>query len=212
MTSHKATMIYVVDDDRDVRRSLSFLLGASDMPSHPFGSGEDFLDALDDLAPGCILLDLRMPQMDGFQVMSELARRGIDWPVVVMTGHGDIPVAVRAMKLGAVDFIEKPFSEDEMVAAFSHAAALLRDREAAARDRREAARRIAQLSARETEVLRGLLAGESNKQLAGRLGLSLRTVEMHRGNMMERLGASTLAAALRLGLTAGVTPADEAAQ
>ena len=99
--------VYVVDDDRDIRRSLSFMLGASEIRSYPFGSGADFLDALPDLEPGCILLDLRMPQMDGFQVMDELTRRGVDWPVVVMTGHGEVPVAVRAMKLGAIDFIEK---------------------------------------------------------------------------------------------------------
>ena len=89
----------MVDDDRDVRRSLSFMLGASDIRSHPFASGVDFIDAIPDLQPGCVLLDLRMPQIDGFQVMEELQRRGIDWPVIVMTGHGEVPVAVRAMKL-----------------------------------------------------------------------------------------------------------------
>jgi two-component system response regulator FixJ len=212
MTPQKSPTIYVVDDDRDVRRSLSFLLGASDLASHPFASGADFIDALDELQPGCVLLDLRMPQMDGFQVMRELARREIDWPVIVMTGHGDIPVAVRAMKLGAVDFIEKPFSEDVLTSAFSNAFAALEDREAAGRGRREAAKRVSQLSNRESEVLRGLLDGESNKQLAARLGLSLRTVEMHRGNMMDRLGAGTLAEALKLALDAGLAPASQTAQ
>lgn len=198
--------VYVVDDDRDVRRSLSFMLGASEIRSHPFGSGIDFLEAIPDLEPGCVLLDIRMPQMDGFEVMAELARRGIDWPVIVMTGHGEVPVAVRAMKLGAVDFIEKPFSEEALLACFGNAFALLGERETAGKRRRAARERISQLTARETEVLEGLLAGESNKQLATRLGISLRTVEMHRGNMMERLEVASLAEALTLALEAGLRP------
>lgn len=202
-----AYSVYVVDDDRDVRRSLSFMLGASDIRSHPFGSGEDFLDALPDLAPGCVLLDLRMPQMDGFHVMAELARREVDWPVIVMTGHGEVPIAVRAMKLGAIDFVEKPFSEEALLACFGNAFMLLEERRESGTRRRDARERVAQLTARETDVLRGLLAGEANKQLAARLGISLRTVEMHRGNMMERLGVASLAEALRFALEAGLEPA-----
>ncbi|HWT11119.1 MAG TPA: response regulator [Allosphingosinicella sp.] len=196
--------VYVVDDDRDVRRSLSFMLGASEIRSYPFGSGEDFLDAVADLQPGCILLDLRMPQMDGFHVMSELAKREIDWPVIVMTGHGEVPVAVRAMKLGAVDFIEKPFSEEALLNSFGNAFSLLGERETSGRRRRAARERVAQLTAREAEILQGLMAGESNKQLAARLGISLRTVEMHRGNMMDRLGVTSLAEALSMALEAGL--------
>lgn len=204
MSSH---IVYLVDDDRDVRRSLSFMLGASAIRSHPFGSGEDFLEAVPDLQPGCILLDLRMPQMDGFQVMSELAKRDIDWPVIVMTGHGEVPVAVRAMKLGAVDFIEKPFSEEALLSCFDTAFAMLKQREATGRRKREARERVTQLTTREGEILQGLLAGESNKQIAARLGISLRTVEMHRGNMMDRLAVGSLAEALALALEAGVKPA-----
>jgi two-component system response regulator FixJ len=203
--------VYVVDDDRDVRRSLSFMLGASELRSHPFGSGEDFLEALPDLQPGCILLDLRMPQVDGFQVMSELARREIDWPIIVMTGHGEVPVAVEAMKRGAIDFIEKPFSEEALLACFGTAFSLLDERESSGKRKREARDRVAQLTARESDVLKGLLAGESNKQLATRLGISLRTVEMHRGNMMERLGVASLAQALTLALDAGLEPAGDEA-
>jgi len=199
--------VYIVDDDRDVRRSLSFMLGASDIRSHPFGSGEDFLEAIPDLQPGCILLDLRMPQMDGFHVMSELARREIDWPVIVMTGHGEVPVAVRAMKQGAIDFIEKPFSEEALLGCFTRAFDLLDQRETSGRKRRAARDRVSNLTARETDVLRGLLAGESNKQLAARLGISLRTVEMHRGNMMDRLQVASLAEALTLALDAGLEAA-----
>lgn len=199
--------VYVVDDDRDVRRSLSFMLGASDIRSYPFGSGEDFLEAVPTLQPGCVLLDLRMPHMDGFDVMRELGQKDVDWPVIVMTGHGEVPVAVRAMKLGAVDFIEKPFSEEALLACFATAFALLDEREASGRRRREARERVAQLTSRERDILEGLLAGEANKQLAARLGISLRTVEMHRGNMMDRLGCASLAEALALAIEAGMQPA-----
>ena len=199
--------VYVIDDDRDVRRSLSFLLGAAEIRSHPFGSGSDFLEALPDLEPGCVLLDLRMPQIDGFAVMAELEARNVDWPVIVMTGHGEVPLAVRAMKLGAVDFIEKPFSEQALLACFEQAFALLRDRQRTGVRRREAHKRAALLTAREREVLQSLLAGQSNKEIALALGISLRTVEMHRGNMMDRLGASSLAEALTLAMEAGLKPA-----
>jgi two-component system, LuxR family, response regulator FixJ len=201
----------VIDDDRDVRRSLSFMLGAAEIRSHPFASGMDFLEALPDLEPGCVLLDLRMPQMDGFGVMAALTERDIDWPVIVMTGHGEVPVAVRAMKLGAVDFIEKPFSEQALLACFDQGMRLLSERQKSGRRRQEAHGRAATLTAREREVLRGLLAGQSNKDIAKQLGISLRTVEMHRGNMMDRLGASSLAEALTLAMEAGIKPSSNQA-
>ena len=207
----KSHYVYVVDDDRDVRRSLSFMLGAAEIRSHPYGSGSDFLEALPDLEPGCILLDLRMPQMDGFHVMAALAERNVDWPVIVMTGHGEVPTAVRAMKLGAVDFIEKPFSEQALLGCFAQAFDLLQERAAAGKRRRDASERAALLTAREREVLASLLAGHSNKQIASALGISLRTVEMHRGNMMDRLQASSLAEALTLALDAGIGPATDKA-
>ncbi len=210
MTAEKSPAshyVYIVDDDRDVRRSLSFMLGASQMHSHPFGSGEDFLDAVPDLQPGCVLLDLRMPKMDGFQVLDELAKREVDWPVIVMTGHGEVPIAVRAMKAGALDFVEKPFSEASLMSCFETAFALL-DRSAESGQQKQAAlQRVRRLTVRETEVLQGLLAGESNRQLAGRLGISLRTVEMHRANMMESLEVKSLAEALTLSIEAGLKPA-----
>lgn len=199
--------VYVVDDDRDVRRSLSYMLGAAEIRSYPFASGGDFLDSLGDLEPGCILIDLRMPKPDGFEVMEELRRREIDWPVIVMTGHGEVKSAVRAMKLGAMDFIEKPFSESALLSCFEQAFQLLEERQGDARRRRAARERVALLTARESDVLRGLLAGETNRQIGARLGISLRTVEMHRGNMMERLGVANLAEALALALEAGLKPA-----
>lgn len=202
--------VHVVDDDRDVRCSISFMLNAAELQSRPFASGADFLDSLGDLQPGCILLDIRMPEIDGFQVMTELAERGIGWPVVVMTGHGEVSVAVRAMKLGAVDFIEKPFEEDVLMGSLERAFVLLKDRGEKADRRRAAQERIAVLTAREREVLQGLMAGLPNKMLARRLDISLRTVEMHRANMMDRLQVSSLAEALTLAVQAGVEPLDPA--
>ncbi len=188
------------------------MLGAAEIRSHPFGSGADFLEAMPDLEPGCILLDLRMPQMDGFAVMAALEERKVDWPVIVMTGHGEVPIAVRAMKLGAVDFIEKPFSEQALLSCFDQAFGLLRQREEIGKRRRDAHGRAALLTAREKEVLQSLLAGRSNKEIAQTLGISLRTVEMHRGNMMDRLQASSLAEALTIAMEAGIKPSqDEAA-
>ena len=196
--------VYVVDDDRDVRRSLSFMLGADQIRSYPFASGIDFLEALDDLDPGCVLLDLRMPEMDGFAVMGRMAERFVDWPVIVMTGHGDVPVAVRAMRHGAIDFIEKPFTEETLHVSLNNGMALLAAREAQGQRRRRAHERVKLLTAREREVLQALLAGQSNKVIAKALGISLRTVEMHRGNMMERLQVSSLAEALTLAIEAGL--------
>ncbi len=196
----------MVDDDRDVRLMISYMLSDAELNSYPFASGTDFLAALEGLDPGCILLDVRMPDMDGLEVMAELSRRGVDWPVAFVTGHGDVPLAVEAMKLGAIDFIQKPFSEETLLAAFDRGFALLDERREGAERRRHALERIGLLTVREREVLQGLLAGLSNKLLANRLGISLRTVEMHRGNMMDRLGVDNLAEALTLAMEAGVGP------
>jgi FixJ family two-component response regulator len=198
--------VYVVDDDRNVRLMLSYMLGEASLNSRPFASGSDFLAALPDLEPGCVLLDVRMPDMDGLQVMAELARRSVDWPVVFMTGHGEVPIAVDAMKLGAIDFLQKPFSEEALLACFERGFALLDQRSAAAGRRADAVERVGHLTSREREVLQGLLAGLSNKLIADRLGISLRTVEMHRGNMMDRLGVDNLAEALTLAMEGGVEP------
>ena len=201
--------VYVVDDDRDVRCSISFMLSAAGIQSRPFGSGADLLASLPELQPGCILLDIRMPDMDGFQIMAELAAKSVDWPVIVMTGHGEVPIAVRAMKAGAVDFLEKPFEEEVLIGSLDRAFQLLKDRGEKAGRKRQAQQRVAVLTAREYEVLRGLMAGMPNKMLARRLDISLRTVEMHRANMMDRLGVSSLAEALTLGVQASVEPLEQ---
>jgi two-component system, LuxR family, response regulator FixJ len=174
------------------------MLASDDLEAATFSGGEELIANLDRLEPGCILLDVRMPRMDGFEVMSALRQRGIDWPIIVMTGHGEVPVAVRAMKSGAIDFIEKPFGEDVLAASLERGFLLLDERSNKDQHRRSAQERISSLSGREREVLQGLLAGLPNKLVADRLGISLRTVEMHRANMMDRLRVKSLAEALTL--------------
>lgn len=190
-----------------MRTMISRMLGENDgFVAHPFGDAADFLASLDRLEPGCILLDLRMPGIDGLAALEELARREVKWPVIVLTGEGDIASAVQAMKLGAVEFLEKPVRQQSLMASLAAAGTLLRERLAEGERRIHARRRIDQLSAREHEVLTGLMAGQSNKELAQSLGIGLRTVEMHRGNMMGRLGASSVAQVVALAMDAGVRP------
>lgn len=197
--------VHVIDDDRDVRRSISFMLGTANIPSRPFASGTDFIDSLTTLEPGCVLLDIRMPDVDGFDVMAAMAKHGIDWPVIVMTGHGEVSVAVRAMKLGAIDFIEKPFDEEVLLAGLERSFECLQEREEKSERVRSAQQRTDLLTAREREVLEGLMAGLPNKLIARQLGISLRTVEMHRANMMDRLQVNSLAEALTTAVQAGVS-------
>ena len=201
--------VYVVDDDQDVRASIGFMLDAGDLQCRTFKGGEQFVERIDELTPGCVLLDVRMPRMDGFQVMQALLEAQIDWPVIIMTGHGEVPIAVRAMKLGAVDFIEKPFGENVLMASLERAFLLLRDRGEKSESKRVAEEQIGRLTPREREVLEGLIGGFSNKLLARHMGLSLRTVEMHRANMMDRLQVGSLAEALAMALQVGLQGLDK---
>jgi two-component system response regulator FixJ len=203
----EARRAYVVDDEAPVRRSLALLLGAEGYAVETFEGGEAFLDAAGaGLAFGCVLLDLRMPGLDGLSVQRVLAERKLAHPVILVTAHGDVPVAVQAMKAGACDFIEKPYTAEEMLRAV--AAALDRGSAAEGEAQRaaEAAARVAALSPREAEVLQGLVAGRQNKMIAKELGISPRTVEIHRGNLMAKLGVRSLPEAVRLALAAGVGP------
>jgi two-component system response regulator FixJ len=197
--------VHVVDDDPTVRRSLERLLYSAGFRSVLYENPWSFLDAAPGLSAGCVLLDVRMPEMDGLELQAWLTRFGFPLPMIVITGHGDIQTAVWAMKAGAVDFIEKPFDDDSLIAAIETALAgsgrAFRDREIA-----EAAERIALLSPREREVLDGLVAGRQSKVIAYDLGLSVRTVEVHRARMLERLGTRRLAEAVRLAVLAGLTP------
>ncbi|MDB5361162.1 MAG: fixJ [Rhodospirillales bacterium] len=201
-------MVHVVDDDAAVRRSLGRLLQAAGYRPVLYETPRAVLDAAPGLASGCLLIDVGMPGMDGLELQAHLNRLGCRLPVIVMTGLGDVQTAVQAMKGGAVDFIEKPFTEKRLMDAVE-AASTGGDRQAGRDiDRQvvEAARRLAALSRREREVLNGLLAGRPNKTIASDLGISVRTVEVHRARMHRRLGTRTVAEALQLAVIASLMP------
>lgn len=200
---HRRT-VYVVDDDRAIRRSLSLFLATIGMQSRPYLNGADFLADVPHLPPGCVLLDFRMPERDGLQVLEHLGERLAMFPTIVMTGHGDIDIAVRAMKLGATDFIEKPYAEEMLTSALDAVFLQLDKHVMAAGALAQEEDRLRALTGRETDVLRGLGMGMSNKGLAAHLALSVRTVEMHRANMMTKLGAKNLSDVLRLAYRAGL--------
>jgi two-component system response regulator FixJ len=199
---------YVVDDEVAVRRSVGLLLRAAGYGAESFESGEAFLRAAcDGLRPGCVLLDLRMPGLDGLDVQRQITARRLPHPVVIITAHGDVPLAVAAMKAGACDFVEKPFAGETILRAADAAmrrgdAALAQANEAA-----EAAARLATLSPREADVLRGVVSGRQNKVIARHLGISPRTVEIYRGNVMSKLGARSVPEAMRVALAGGFTAA-----
>ena len=165
----------------------------------------EFLKHVKNAEQGCILLDVRMPEMDGLEVQQQLSERGVSMPVVVLTGHGDVSIAVRAMKAGAVDFIEKPFEKAVLLTAIESAFERLADTEGRASRAADAAVLIAGLSAREQDVLKGLAQGLPNKTIAYDLGISPRTVEVHRANLMTKLGVRSLSEALRIAFSAGGT-------
>jgi two-component system, LuxR family, response regulator FixJ len=196
--------IHLVDDEESVRRSTSFMLRTSGYEVDTYPSGVAFLEKVQGATPGCILLDVRMPEMDGIEVQAELARRGVKLPVIVLTGHGDVGTAVAAMKGGAIDFLEKPFERDALVAALERGFERMEEGDAAVASQEDATRRIAMLSPREQDVLRGLVRGHPNKTIAYDLGISPRTVEVHRANAMAKLDARSLSEALRLAFAAGL--------
>ena len=200
--SHKT--VYVVDDDPDVSASLAFFLEAANFTARTFGEAQTFVATSACLSPGCVLLDIRMPGIDGFEVLERLKLGRPILPVVVMTGHGDVFTAVRAMKLGAIDFLEKPFEEKMLLEILSRAFDNLDFAVRGLERRRSAADRIHSLTDREREVLIALLGGRPNKVIAYELDISVRTVEMHRAAMMDRLGVRTFADALRLALDGGI--------
>lgn len=197
---------YVVDDEPTVRRSLALLLRSAGFTAQDFDCGEAFLRAAAGLPFGCVLLDLRMPGMDGLEVQREMAARGVALPVVIVTAHGDIALAVQAMKAGACDFIEKPYKADAILQAVEAALARGDEERARTRDAENAAALVAALTPRESQVLQGLLAGHPNKIIAFGLSVSPRTVEIHRANVMAKLGARSLSEAVRIALSAGLKP------
>lgn len=194
--------VYLVDDEAPVRRSLGFMLKTSGFEVEQFESGEAFLRSAGQLAPGCVLLDVRLGGLDGLSVQQALKDRGIMLPVIIITGHGDVGLAVRAMKAGAVDFLEKPFEKTAVIAAIEQALARNQGRAELERLADQARAQLNGLTPRERDVLNGLVEGQSNKVIAYDLGISPRTVEIHRANLMSKLGVNSLSDALKIAFTA----------
>ena len=202
MSGEELRLVHLVDDDEAIRRSVGFMLKTSGYHVRTYESGVALLKGAPHLEPGCVLLDIRMPGMDGLEVQKALRDKGVTLPVIIMTGHGDVSLAVQAMKAGAVDFIEKPFEKAVLLSAIEHGVERLR-KSAAEFDRAdEAAVRLQALTPREREVLDGLAKGLPNKTIAYDLGISPRTVEIHRANVMSKLGVRSLSEALRLAFAA----------
>ena len=197
-------IIYVIDDDDAVRQSLEFLLKTAGMTVRGFEHAMAFLDILPQVEHGCVITDVRMPEISGIDLLRRLKESNPDLPVVVITGHGDISLAVEAMKIGAVDFLEKPFDDDQLIAAVR--AALNRDAGAAKRKAElgEITEKLAVLSNRERQVLDGLVAGKANKTIAFDLGISPRTVEIYRANVMTKMAANSLSDLVRMAMLADI--------
>ena len=191
--------IYVIDDDAEMRRSLHALLSTTGIISWPFASATDFLTSIKSLKPAPILLDIRMPDVDGIELLDLLFERDLGWPIIVMTGHSETPLAVQALKLGAIDFLEKPFTFDALHTAMQVAFKKMTHLITVNTVRTEARRRFGLLTLRETDVIKVLMQGMSNKVAAHELSLSSRTVEMHRGNALLKLNVRSLAEVVRLG-------------
>jgi two-component system, LuxR family, response regulator FixJ len=202
-------IIYVIDDEDAVRDSVALLLEARDFCVQSFSSAGEFLKAVPSLAPGCVLTDMRMPGMDGLGLLQEIKERSLAWPVVVMTAHGEVSVAVQALKAGASDFIEKPFPGAALIDAVLSALRTIDQTREQAAHIAEINRRVASLTAREREVLEQLVAGNQNKVIAYNLGMSPRTVEVHRARVMEKMHARSLSALVRMAVNVGVYPAGD---
>lgn len=196
--------IYVIDDDSDVRKSLHFRFANSFINVWPFATAADFLENLAFLTPAPILLDVRMADIDGLQLLQMLVDRAVKWPVVIITAHGDVGVAVKAMKLGAIEFLEKPYDPDALDSAIDQAFALLDQSQNVDTARDEARHKIERLAKRERETIAILMEGVSNKEVAHRLGLSVRTVEMHRAKALAKLDVKSIAEVVRLATVGGI--------
>lgn len=196
--------VYVIDDDPAMRDSLEFLLGAAGFNVKHFDSAVKFLETMPDLAFGCVVSDVRMPGMDGIELLRRLKKEPKALPIIIMTGHGDIPLAVEAMKLGAVDFLEKPFEDERLVvminAALSHAADQAKSESVSA----DIASRIGALTPRERQVMDGLVAGLSNKLIARDYNISPRTIEVYRANVMTKMQAGSISELVRLAIRGGI--------
>ncbi|SHG84333.1 response regulator FixJ [Bradyrhizobium erythrophlei] len=196
--------VYVIDDDEAMRDSLNFLLDSAGYEVALFDSTLKFLDALPGLAFGCVVSDVRMPGLDGIELLKRMKADHCTFPIVIMTGHGDVALAVEAMKLGAVDFLEKPFEDERLIGMIATA---IQQAEPAARSEaltQDIAARVASLSPRERQVMNGLIAGLSNKLIARDYDISPRTIEVYRANVMTKMQANSLSELVRLAMRAGL--------
>ncbi|HEY6861264.1 MAG TPA: response regulator FixJ [Pseudolabrys sp.] len=197
-------IVYLIDDDEAVRHSLEFLLKTAGIEARGFESAKTFLEMLPRIKTGCIITDVRMPGITGIELLRCVKESGLDIPVIVITGHGDISLAVEAMKIGAVDFLEKPFDDDLLLASVRSA---LNKEAGTAKHKAEVADihdKLAALSNRERQVLEGLVVGKANKVIAFDLGISPRTVEIYRANLMTKMAANSLSDLVRMAMTAGI--------
>jgi two-component system, LuxR family, response regulator FixJ len=207
MTSEKVT-VHVIDDDDASRQSLAFLLQTADIEVETYPSAAAFLDRSGALGASCIITDVRMPGMSGIDLLRRLKELKVEAPVIVITGHGDIALAVEAMKIGAVDFLEKPFDDEVLLASVRSALRQHDADEKRSAERAEIQTRLAALSNREHDVLVGLVAGRANKQIAYDLGISPRTVEIYRANLMNKMHAGSLSELVRMALIVGILSSD----
>lgn len=203
-----ARAVHIIDDDQALRESLAFLLRTHQLEVRSFDSAKTFLDALPDASLGCVITDIRMPGMSGVDLLRRLKELKVSVPVIVITGHGDVSLAVEAMKIGAADFFEKPFNDDQLVASVRAALQQRQDQTKRGAERTEIEHRISKLSAREKDVLAGLIEGRANKQIAFDLGISPRTVEIYRANLMNKMQADSLSDLVRMALVVQMQGSD----
>jgi two-component system response regulator FixJ len=202
--SSDAVVVHVIDDDGAVRESLEFLLRTARLNVRTYDSAAAFLEVLSQIQVGCVITDVRMPELSGIDLLKRLKELDRDLPVIVMTGHGDVPMAVEAMKFGAADFFEKPFDDAELVAAVRSALGRHQDDSKRKVELSQIHDRLNELSNRERQVLEGLVAGRPNKTIACDLGISPRTVEIYRANLMTKMQASSLSELVRMAVVAGI--------
>lgn len=191
-------VVHVIDDDAAARDALAFLLDCSDIATRTYDSARHFLDAVSGMEPGCIITDVRMPEMNGLELVERLKDIGVTCPVIMITGHADVPMAIQAMHAGVADFIEKPFSDEAIVGAVRSALARQQDRDELQVERDAIQAKLSTLSGRESEVMEGLVDGKANKVIAYELSISARTVEVYRANVMTKMQARTLSELVRM--------------